>query len=147
MGICRHLCRADKNNKRPARTKITNYKSHCPKNYNRQCFLTRRELGVNHLLRKRQAIIKKPTLSEKSFKVFFYVSFLRTCASYPSHFDFIYSLLSLRFLSLAQPSRYTRSTETSAGLTPEILDACPIFVGRIVLSFCLASSLKPSIAE
>ena len=36
-------------------------------------------------------------------------------------------------------SRYTRSTEISAGDTPEIRDACPMEIGRYASSFCLAS--------
>ena len=43
--------------------------------------------------------------------------------------------------------RYTISTAISAGFTPEILDACPSEVGRILSSFCLASILSPSIAR
>lgn len=37
---------------------------------------------------------------------------------------------------------HTMSTAMSAGDTPEILDACPRFRGRILSSFCLASSLS-----
>ena len=35
--------------------------------------------------------------------------------------------------------RYTSSTDTSAGDTPDILDACPMDAGRIAFSFCFAS--------
>jgi len=34
----------------------------------------------------------------------------------------------------------------SAGETPDILDACPIEYGLYLLSFCLASNLKPFIS-
>lgn len=42
-------------------------------------------------------------------------------------------------------ARWTMSTEMSAGDTPDILLACPRFLGRISSSFCLASSLSPPI--
>lgn len=42
-------------------------------------------------------------------------------------------------------ARWTMSTEMSAGDTPDILLACPKFLGRISSSFCLASSLSPPI--
>ena len=38
------------------------------------------------------------------------------------------------------------STAISAGLTPEILPACPMDIGRIFCSFSLASTRKPAIA-
>ena len=40
-------------------------------------------------------------------------------------------------------SRYTNNTETSAGVTPEIRPACPIFSGWNSVSFCCASILSP----
>ena len=40
--------------------------------------------------------------------------------------------------------RYTISTATSAGETPEMRPACPRFSGRILFSFCRASSRSPS---
>ena len=42
-------------------------------------------------------------------------------------------------------ARWTMSTEMSAGETPDILLACPKFLGRTSSSFCLASSLSPPI--
>ena len=48
-------------------------------------------------------------------------------------------------LDLLICSKYIRSTDISAGETPEIRDACPIDIGLIASSFCLASILSPSI--
>ena len=42
--------------------------------------------------------------------------------------------------------KYTISTATSAGDTPDTRLACPRFLGRMRLSFCRASSRSPSMA-
>ena len=42
-------------------------------------------------------------------------------------------------------SKYIRSTVTSAGLIPEMREACPTFSGRILDSFSIASSRNPVI--
>ena len=50
-----------------------------------------------------------------------------------------------RYYFLFIPVRYIKSTLISAGFTPLILDACPIFIGLILSSFSAASSLSPKI--
>ena len=42
---------------------------------------------------------------------------------------------------------YTISTAMSAGETPEMRPACPRFSGRILFSFCRASSRRPLICS
>ena len=44
-------------------------------------------------------------------------------------------------------AKYTNNTEISAGLTPDILDACPILRGVCAFNFCLASILNPLISS
>ena len=51
------------------------------------------------------------------------------------------------FISHSRVASHTISTEISAGLTPEILPACPKFKGFTRSSFSLASILKPRIDE
>ena len=44
-------------------------------------------------------------------------------------------------------SKYTSSTATSAGLTPEIRDAWPMLTGRILFSFSRASAFRAGMAS
>lgn len=53
----------------------------------------------------------------------------------------IFSLLLPQYY-FPMDARYIKSTETSAGVTPLILEACPTDLGLKSFNFCLASSLN-----
>ena len=58
-----------------------------------------------------------------------------------------YCLLPAAYCLFLFCSSHTSSTATSAGLTPEILDAWPTETGRILFSFSRASTFSAGIAS